>query len=124
MMPSPGRAGSHVITRALWMTTSMWAHATTRSLPASPRLGVRSSMRVALLVVAACTTSVPGVAEQSGRCTALEGRSFASLVEMECGLGPNGPVPCTWHLTFDAHDATTSLLYWQHSDTGVEAPGA
>ena len=81
-------------------------------------------MRVALLVVAACTTSVPGVAEQSGRCTALEGRSFASLVEMECGLGPNGPVPCTWHLTFDAHDATTSLLYWQHSDTGVEAPVA
>jgi hypothetical protein len=79
-------------------------------------------MRFALLlVVAACTTTVPGVAEQSGRCTILEGRTFASLVEMECGLGPNGPVPCTWHLTFDVDSATTSRLQWQHSDTGFDA---
>jgi hypothetical protein len=79
-------------------------------------------MRFAILALAACTTTVDGVPEQAGRCTALEDRTFASLVEMECGLGPNGPVPCTWHLTFSADTATTTRLEWQHSDTGFDAP--
>jgi len=75
---------------------------------------------IALLVVAGCTThaAAPDGATVAGRCAALEGVTFASLSQGECGLGPNGPVPCTWHVTFAAATTTTSSFDWQHSDYG------
>ncbi len=56
----------------------------------------------------------------STRCADLEGKTFASLVPGECGLGPDGPGYCTWHLTFTATDAATTHYSWQHSDYGQE----
>lgn len=47
-------------------------------------------------------------------CAAVSGRTFASLEELECGLGPNGVVLCHWHLTLSANGSWT----WQHSDYG------
>jgi hypothetical protein len=49
-------------------------------------------------------------------CAMLIGRTFASVTEGECGLGPTGPVACTWHLQF----AADRTFMWQHSDYGVQ----
>jgi hypothetical protein len=47
-------------------------------------------------------------------CSAISGRTFASVEELECGLGPNGVALCHWHLTLSADGSWT----WQHSDYG------
>ena len=75
---------------------------------------------IALLVVAGCSTNAaaPDAAGAAARCAALEGTTFASLVQGECGLGPDGPAPCTWHVTFSADTQATSSFDWQHSDYG------
>jgi hypothetical protein len=82
-----------------------------------------------LVLLAACTTSsTTPTPSGAARCGPLEGKTFASLTEGECGLGPNGPVPCTWHLTFSPNDASTTSYDWQHSDYGqsglIECDGA
>jgi len=81
-------------------------------------------MRPACLIVlvAACTTgSAPAqTPTATTRCADLEGKTFASLTQGECGLGPDGPGYCTWHLTFTANDAATTHYSWQHSDYGQE----
>jgi hypothetical protein len=54
-----------------------------------------------------------------GRCTSLDGRAFSSVdLQPDCGLGPDGPVPCHWRIEFDA--TTTVYTGWQyyHSDVG------
>ena len=74
-----------------------------------------------IVLVCACTTGSapePPSPTPTTRCADLEGKTFASLTQGECGLGPNGPVPCTWHLTFSAMDAATTHYDWQHSDYG------
>ena len=73
-----------------------------------------------LLLLAACTTGTSDPAPTGGaaRCAPLESKTFASLTQGECGLGPDGPAPCTWHLTFTASTATTTHYDWQHSDYG------
>ena len=58
------------------------------------------------------------VDNQNGACSALEGRSFASVDKHECGLTPNGPAMCNWQITFSAVDAQRSNFTWQHSDVG------
>ena len=76
---------------------------------------------LALLVAAGCSThaATPDApASAAARCSALEGTTFASLAPGECGLGPSGPLSCTWHVTFSAATATTSSFDWQHSDYG------
>ncbi|HSN26208.1 MAG TPA: hypothetical protein VLT45_07980, partial [Kofleriaceae bacterium] len=56
-----------------------------------------------VLLVAACTTGPdPAAPDARRRCADLEGKTFASLTQGECGLGPNGPSLCTWHVTFAA----------------------
>jgi len=72
------------------------------------------------VLLVACTTgsAPPATPTPATRCAELEGKTFASLVQGECGLGPSGPVPCTWHLTFTAESTTTTLYDWQHSDYG------
>jgi hypothetical protein len=84
---------------------------------------------IALLLCAACTTGTSDPAPTAaGRCSALEAKTFASLTQGECGLGPDGPEPCTWHLMFMASTATTTHYEWQHSDYGqsgeIECDGA
>jgi hypothetical protein len=56
--------------------------------------------------------------KQNGACTALEGRSFSSVAQHECGLTPNGPAMCNWQLTFTALDPQRSMFMWSHSDVG------
>lgn len=73
---------------------------------------------VGLLVVAGCVEhgSTPAVPHEA--CTALEGASWQSVTQGECGLGPNGPVFCTWELTFSTDTLDTSRFDWAHSDVG------
>jgi hypothetical protein len=73
-----------------------------------------------IILVTACTTGSASSPTPTTRCTGLEGKTFASLTQGECGLGPNGPSLCTWHLTFTAMDVTTTHYAWQHSDYGQE----
>lgn len=74
---------------------------------------------IAIVLLAACTTgSTDTTPAPTGRCADLEGTTFASLIQGECGLGPDGPGYCTWHLTFTANDATSTAYDWQHSDYG------
>lgn len=80
-----------------------------------------NATRAVVLLFAACGTSghvAADAAEVDGPCPLLEGHTFASVTEGECGLGPNGPEPCTWHLTFSAESAMQSHFEWQHSDYG------
>ena len=77
-----------------------------------------------MLLVAGCTAQVhqnldpdlAAVLVQNGACSALEGASFASVAQGECGLGPDGVSQCTWHITFDSRDGTASEYSWRHSD--------
>ncbi len=81
-------------------------------------------MRVALLVAtglvpAACTSAMneTGTIEQ-GACTALEGRTFASINELECGLTPDGVGRCKWQVAFEVDSAESSQFTWLYSDIG------
>jgi hypothetical protein len=60
------------------------------------------------VLVAACVPS-----PSPSPCEGVAGATFSSTEEHECGLGPDGPVMCTWTLTFDA-----STWTWTHSDYG------
>lgn len=54
-----------------------------------------------------------------GACTALEGLSFRSLTQGECGLTPNGVAYCNWSIRFETYDGETkSRFTWSHSDVG------
>jgi hypothetical protein len=44
-------------------------------------------------------------------CEVIDGNTYVSLEEMECGLGPNGPEYCNWHISFDS-----GTWDWSHSD--------
>jgi hypothetical protein len=46
-------------------------------------------------------------------CAFLVGRTFASDMKLECGLGPNGPEPCNWRISF-----TMTGYDHQYSDVG------
>ena len=58
------------------------------------------------------------VADQHGACFVLEGRTFVSLDELECGLTPNGPALCHWQVMFKTFTPDDSLFQWSHSDVG------
>lgn len=83
-----------------------------------------SAMRgwIAVVVLAGCSVEQlppedPNAVARSA-CYELEGLRFESVVERECGLGPTGPVPCKWSVTFSANDATSSSFSWRYSDVG------
>lgn len=46
-------------------------------------------------------------------CAFLIGKAFLSDAELECGLGPDGPVPCHWSVSF-----TATTFDYQYSDVG------
>lgn len=74
--------------------------------------------RASLIVLVTACTAGSSTPAATTRCADLEGTTFASLTEGECGLGSNGPSLCTWHLTFSGMDAMTTHYDWQHSDYG------
>ncbi len=55
---------------------------------------------------------------QNGACTGLEGRSFQSVEQHECGLTPDGVAMCHWQITFSAQDPQRTMFMWSHSDVG------
>jgi hypothetical protein len=74
-----------------------------------------------LLLGCAADPRVPAASSPTAsRCSALEGKTFASLSDGECGLGPDGVVLCTWHVKFEPNDAASTHFVWQHSDYGIE----
>lgn len=50
-------------------------------------------------------------------CALLAGKTFKSVDELECGLGPNGVELCRWTLTFT--DATYQHMYSDVGETGT-----
>lgn len=60
----------------------------------------------------AVTTSTPTGAPVDD-CAFLVGRTFASDMLLECGLGRDGPVPCNWKIRF-----TMTGYDHQYSDVG------
>ena len=79
-------------------------------------------LRFLPVLLVACTTQTDPIGPGARRrCADLEGKTFASLTQGECGLGPSGPTACTWHLMFAAADDLTTAFTWQHSD--VEESG-
>lgn len=56
------------------------------------------------------------VEEQRGACIALEGRTFHSVNDLECGRGPEGTARCHWTLTFAIRDTDASDFAWSFSD--------
>jgi hypothetical protein len=47
-------------------------------------------------------------------CNFIIGTTFSSVEELECGLGPDGPVLCHWQVTFEEDGD----WLWQYSDVG------
>ncbi|MGE5186410.1 MAG: hypothetical protein ACM31C_30350 [Acidobacteriota bacterium] len=73
--------------------------------------------RLIVLAVASCSVGGPApttTTEQPVGCPQLEGKTFQSVNQLECGLGPTGVQSCPWHLYFDAN----ANYEWQHSDVG------
>jgi len=58
------------------------------------------------------------VEQQNGACVALEGRTFESINELECGLTPDGVARCHWQISFGIRDNTASEFAWSYSDVG------
>ncbi len=47
-------------------------------------------------------------------CEQIVGTTFLSVEQLECGLGPEGPVLCNWQITFEADGD----YLWTYSDVG------
>jgi hypothetical protein len=74
---------------------------------------------VLLFALGACTTGMSDpstVEQQNGACVELEGRTFTSLSELECGLTPDGVARCHWSVSFATRDSAASELAWSYSD--------
>jgi hypothetical protein len=87
---------------------------------------MRALWLLPLAALTGCLDSLPpedpGQQQQPiarGACTQLEGMTFRSLSEGECGLTPDGVATCTWHIKFDTYDGSTKTRFtWSHSDVG------
>jgi hypothetical protein len=72
-----------------------------------------------LVTLVACTGGMQDpatVEQQNGACEALEGRTFSSVNELECGLTPDGISRCHWQLVFATRDTLASEFAWSYSD--------
>jgi hypothetical protein len=63
---------------------------------------------LALALLAACSTDIGPSMETA--CAGIEGKMYETATAMNCGIGPNGPMTCIWHLSFD----TADTFHWQH----------
>jgi len=71
-----------------------------------------------VLLVSGCTTGLDESTVEQGACVMLEGRTFSSMNELECGLTPSGPATCHWQVTIDIGDTGSSEFTWYYSDVG------
>lgn len=73
-----------------------------------------------VLALGACTGmhDPSTVEQQNGACIDLEGRTFSSVNELECGLTPDGAARCHWQLAFAIRDGQASDFAWSYSDVG------
>ena len=73
---------------------------------------------IAVLPIAACAGMYDPstVEQQNGACIALEGRTFVSLNELDCGRTSR----CHWGLTFATKDAAASDFAWSYSDVSEQ----
>jgi len=69
-----------------------------------------------LLALAGCTTGLDESSVEQGACVAIEGHTFSSVDELECGRTPDGPAHCRWQVTIDIGDAASSEFTWFYSD--------
>lgn len=51
-------------------------------------------------------------------CAIVPGKTYGSVTQRECGLGPNGPEPCTWTVEF-VDDENFSYMYSDRHDIGT-----
>ena len=56
------------------------------------------------------------VEQQNGACFALEGRTFTSVNQLECGRTPDGVGRCNWTIHFATRDTDASDFAWSYSD--------
>ena len=75
----------------------------------TPSLYHRSMRGLLLILLAACSTDIGP--QQESACAGIETHTFETPSALECGVGPNGPQTCIWHLSFDINDT----FHWQHS---------
>ncbi|HEU0031751.1 MAG TPA: hypothetical protein VFQ53_14035 [Kofleriaceae bacterium] len=76
---------------------------------------------IACIAASACTGGMldsSSVEQQNGACIALEGTTFASVSELECGLTPDGVSKCHWQIAFASRDPSASEFTWFYSDVG------
>lgn len=77
---------------------------------------------IPVLLLAGCTAELPhedpATVARRGACTALEGRSFSSVEQAECGITPDGVALCNWQISFLPNDADSTRFEWGHSDVG------
>ena len=74
---------------------------------------------LALISGAACTGGMNDpstVEQQNGACVELEGRTFSSVNQLECGRTPDGVARCNWQISFATRDTTASDFSWERSD--------
>ncbi len=51
-------------------------------------------------------------------CAIISGKTYGSVTQMECGLGPDGPEPCTWIVQF-YDDLTFEFTYSDVQESGT-----
>lgn len=54
-----------------------------------------------------------GTTSQTDTCEVIDGQTYWSVDELECGLGPEGVVTCNWSIEFLA-----GVFLWSYSDIG------
>src|SRR5690606_6064044 len=54
-----------------------------------------------------------GSSSESDACQIIDGETYSSVDELECGQGPGGPVYCNWSIEFLA-----GVFLWNYSDVG------
>lgn len=83
---------------------------------------MRLSVMISIALSAAtfmpgCGSGQPNVSTDSQAsdpaCAAVSGRTYESIEQYECGLSPDGPVLCSWTISF-----TDDMFQWRYSDVG------
>jgi len=75
-----------------------------------------AAVATCLLAAAATAGCDMGNWDDTGHCDLA--RHYQSVEQHECGLGPDGPVLCSWQLSFEhwADDNEGGEYEWSHSD--------
>lgn len=66
------------------------------------------------LFVLGCAVTACGSGDGLDACQEVDGQTYLSIEQHECGQGPNGPVMCNWSIRFSA-----GAFDWSYSDIGT-----